>query len=1814
MRKYFSIFTILAAMAAPVQAQDNGFVPERHIAISRDVDFPGADIRSLFDTTLEACQRACLSDSSCVAFTYNTRSNSCFPKSAVGGRESYVGALSAIVTPTSDAVIGQASARAAELDFLQPRDLKAAFDFASGLSRRHYVNDWTAPDLVQGGRNAQAAENFENARRFYGSALTFLDSADLWVDYAAMSLKMAEAQNSNKRSLRNDALSASVNAYLRGANPQTRASALLTMAEALEELGRGRTSLPALRLAEANAPRDDVLRALDRAIGLFGFRVSSHNVNVRGPEPQMCADFSQDLVPAGVDYGAFVRLPESGMSVNHNDTQVCVTGLTHGERYRVTFRAGLPSARGEVTDKDVEITFYVPDRPQQLRFAGRSYVLPKLGDAALPITSVNVAEADLRLRRVSDRNILRALQEGYFGEQLSEWRENQFANDVAEEVWEGTAVLQNTLNRDVTTRLPMGDVIGDLPAGIYTLTAAIPGTDPYEFPPATQWFVISDLGLSSVAGNDGLHVFVRSLATAEASADVQVSLLSRGNRVLAETATDADGYARFDPGLLRGRGGAAPAMIVAQQGEEDLVFLSLTDPGFDLSDRGVEGRAPAGPVDVFVSTDRGAYRAGETVFATALARDAQVRALSDVPLTAVLNRPDGVEYSRHFSDGAKAGGHVFALPIGGTAPRGRWTLSLFTDPDAPSVTTANFLVEDFLPERIDFDITLPDGALRPGDTVLAGLEARYLFGAPAGGLPVEGEVALRATRSMPDWPGFVFGRHDEDSYVEVNYLGGEVETNAAGFASLPVELPRMAEGTKPVEAILALRVSEGSGRPVERKITRPLASEGLLLGLKPQFEDVVKQGTEAGFDLIALGPDGAATEAQVQWTLNRVHTRYQWYQLDGNWNWEPFTRREKLATGAAVMTDGRLSLSLPVDWGEHELVVEQTGGGKAAVSQTFYAGWYAPADTSKTPDTLELSLDKPAYLPGEVAKLRVVPRFAGTALVQVMADRLIAMQTVELTQGENVVDVPVTDDWGAGAYVTATLLRPADVDADRNPHRALGLAYATVDPGPAKLTAEFVAPNEAAPRAPLEVALRVNGIQPGETAYATIAAVDVGILNLTGFQSPDLHDHYFGQRRLGVEMRDIYGRLIDGLNGAMGQVRSGGDAGASAGLQAPPPTEELVAYFSGPVTVGADGLARAQFDLPSFNGTVRVMAVAWSPTGVGQAQADILVRDPVVVTASLPRFLAPGDESRLLLEIVHATGPAGRVGLGVVGNGLLLDTTAVPSGLTLDPLGKAVLSIPVTATHVGNQTIDVALTTPDGKQLTKTLKLPVQVNDPEVTRTSRFALAAGQSFTFDANVFAGLMPGTGQATVSVGPLARFDTAGLLQALDRYPYGCTEQITSRALPLLYLNSVAEAMQLASRDQTEERINQAIAEVLTNQSASGAFGLWRPSNGDMWLDAYVTDFLGRARSQGFDVPQNAYRAALDNLRNQVNYAPDFDIGGEDIAYALMVLAREGAAAIGDLRYYADVKADGLATPLAQAQLGAALAAYGDQTRADAMFARAAAEVGGRQSWTEGPLWRVDYGTDRRDAAAVLALAAEAGSNVIDAEAFAQVINGGNARRSTQENAWTLLAAHALIDRAPTSGITMNGNQVDGPMVRVLEDQAMSPLAIANGSDRQTTLTLTTYGVPSEPVPAGGNGYRLTRSYYSLDGELVDPSQVTQGTRLVVVLHVTPFERSEARLMVNDPLPAGFEIDNPNLLRAGDVRSLDWLEAVSDIENAEFRQDRFLAAVDRFGAEPFRLAYIVRATTPGSFRHPAASVEDMYRPDYRAWTDAGRVTVSQ
>ena len=1813
MHKIIILTVALLTIGHNAGAQDaaRDAVPGFRFVATADMDFYGSDLDALFDTDLPSCLRACASNNSCTAFTFNSRSGACFPKSAVSDKTPYNGALSAEKMPTNPKVLRNAAARAADLGFLGGRTIQRAYVQARDLGLLHRANGADLESVLSTARGQAAAGNTAKAMWWTGVATSLSDRGDLWAEYARLLLAIKTDDSGRRTKYEQRAVNASINAYLRGKGKGARVSALMTMARALERARRGRAMIPALRLAGSIQSRQDIDDALDVAIGKYGFRISESTVESDSVAPRICAEFTDPLVKTGVDYETYVRLPDPSMVVQASGNQLCVDGVKHGERYRITFRRGLPAANGETLHKDVELTHYVRDRTPSVRFPGRSYVLPRSADAALPVESVNLTKLDLRLRRISDRNLLRAVQDNYFGRPLSQWQDQTFASEIAEEVWVGTAEVGSELNRDLITRLPMGEAIAGQPAGIYALTARIPGVDPYDDAGATQWFVLSDLGLSTMSGTDGLHVQVRGLSDAKARAGIEVTLVSRANAVLGEAVTDSDGFVVFEPGLTRGTGGSEPALVLAKQGDVDLGFLSLTDPAFDLSDRGVEGRAPAGPVDVFMTTDRGAYRAGETIHATVLSRDAQVNALEGLPLIAILSRPDGVEYRRRVSDGGKAGGHVFALAVGLSAPRGTWRLEIKSDPKGAALASRTILVEDFLPERIDFDMTLPDTALRAGDSPLLSIDARYLFGAPGADLSIEGQLTLRTASDIAEWPGYRFGRYDAQGTSQGTYFG-DTRTDANGKAVVALDLPAGLVEGQPLEALIVARLADGSARPVERRLTAPVRPAKPVIGIKPLFDDVVGEGSEAAFEVIGLRPDLTAMPMQVDWTLNRVERHYQWYQFYGNWNWEPTTRRTRIAKGSAVLDGTPLTLSQPVDWGWYELVIERQDGEYTSAAVDFYAGWYVSADASSTPDRLEMSLDSDKYQPGDTARLRIVSRVAGSAMITVMSNHVIERQAVSVEAGETVVPLSVTEDWGAGAYVSATVIRPMDVASGQNPARSMGIAHASVEQPGKRLAVSIEVPEVADPRQTERARVVVTGGEEGQEVWLTLAAVDLGILNLTGFKSPDPTGHFYGQRRLGMELRDVYGRLIDGMNGAMGVVRSGGDEAKGQNLQSPPPTQELMSTFSGPVKVGAGGEAFVNIDLPAFNGTVRLMAVAWSGKAVGQGEVDMLVRDPVVVTASLPRFLAPGDSSRIRLDIVHADGPSGQMQLAMsaVGTGLTLG--AVPASFALTDGGKATFEIPVQAGIVGDPSVEIKLTTPDGRTLTQVVNLSVRANDPVVAVTRRFSLGKGNGFLLSEDVFAGLRKGTGRAIVSAGPLAKFDAPGLLAALDRYPYGCTEQVTSKAMPLLYLASVAEASGLGTGPAVQARIDAAIAKVLTRQASNGAFGLWQAQSGDFWLDAYASDFLSRARAEGHVVPDQAFRLAMDNLRNQVNYSPDFDSGGQEIAYAMMVLAREGAAAMGDLRYYVDVKGDAFDTPLAAAQMGAALASYGDQVRADEMFRRASLLIAGRR---EGkPYWRADYGTHLRDVAGVLALAAEAGSEVIDQVSYSDRLSRAGSRLSTQESAWTLMAAQALIKSPEQSGLRVNGAPVKGPFVQVLEDdEALQSMEITMANGRDTDITLTTIGVPEIAPAAGGTGYTIERRYYTMEGQPIEDMQFTVGDRFVTVLVVKPHEKYDARLMIDDPLPAGIEIDNPNMLRSGDIRALDWLDP-SFTQHTEFRSDRFLAAVNTRSNKWVTLAYVARAVTPGEFHHPAASVEDMYRPRFRARTATGRVNVSQ
>lgn len=1801
---------LLGLLAGGALAADGG----RSIVTSPDSDYFGFDLRTEQNVSLAQCEQSCIDDDSCRAFTYNPKVRWCFMKSDFTEANPFPGAIAGRVVEVSDEPDLGAPAR---LAFLSEDMLRQARDLKAGLSVPDELKSAGLSGLIGLAHMHMSAGQTEQSLVAFKAALALSpDDGDVWVD-------MARAANlgSGNSSVSADGLSAAINGYELSRTTVKRADALSVLALALEKTDAFRPALYAYK-ASLEIARSSVVEAafLDLQ-SRQGFRVVDHTIDSDATSPRACVQFSEALVKRGVDYSSFVQVDgKPAQAVEAKDNQICIEGLTHGERYQLTLRAGLPSSVDESLPRAVSLDLYVRDRSASVRFTGESFVLPSSARRGIPFVSINAEHADLRLYRIGERGLAPLLSESQFLTQLNGYSADQIESQSGELVWQGAIEIATELNKDVVTSFPVDEALPQRRPGVYVLTATVPGSSAEDWDNrATQWFVVSDIGLSTYAGTDGLSVFARSLSTAKPLANVDVQLLAKNNEVLGSVTTDDQGRAVLSPGLIRGGAALAPAVLTARMGSDDYVFLDMTRAGFDLSDRGVTGRPAPGAIDIFAWTERGIYRPGETVHAAALSRDSEAASINDLPLTFIFSRPDGVEYRRISSSGGALGGHVLDLPLLANAMRGNWTMAIHTDPEKEAIARQSFLVDDFVPDRTEFDLASAETSAELGVALPVTVDGRYLYGAPAAGLAIEGEVNIRLTRTRPDFERYQFGLADEEASDDTRVaLEGLPVLDDQGHAAFDVSIDDVPATTQLLNAEVVVRMTEGGGRAVERRLSVPIKPEGPMIGIKPEFEGEVGENSLARFHLVGVGPDGSREPLDgLSWRLIKLERNYQWYREGNSWRYEPVITTRQEADGRLDLADTGAELSVPVSWGRYRLEVDTGSASGPATSVEFEAGWYVEAASTETPDGLEIALDKESYAVGDTARLKISPRFAGEVLVTVGTESLISTAVASIGAEGGEVDLPVTADWGGGTYVTATLYRPGEAAETRMPMRSIGISWAKVDPAERQLEITLSPPEQMTPRQTLAIPVSVEGAGVGEEAYVTVAAVDVGILNLTRYEPPAPESWYFGQRRLGLEVRDLYGRLIDGSLGATGRLRTGGD-GAETVLQGNPPKEKLVAFFEGPVRLDANGKAEVQFDIPQFNGTVRIMAVAWSKTGVGHSSADVIVRDPVVVTANLPRFLAPGDETELRLELAATDAPSGSYQLDIDTNQLLsVDADGRSRTVELIAGQTVAVTASLSAQEVGTGLVTLRLSGENDLALEQQIEVPVRPASLPVTVRQEISLAPGASLTVDGELLSGSLLQDASVSLNVTRVGGLDLPALLMSLDRYPYGCAEQTTSRALPLVYFNELSKIAGLPPKEEIDKRVQDAILRVLSYQSSSGSFGLWGPGYGDMWLDAYVSDFLTRAREQGYDVPAPAMVQALTNLQNQVGYGPDIRERGNELAYALYVLARNRKAALSDLRYYADTALDNFPTPLAKAHLAAALSLYGDTERSRSIFLDTL-QMSEQALVTPVSLNRSDYGSSLRDGAAVLALAAESRPVPPIVPDLARLVAQEWRKKrnsSTQEQAWALLAARALQEGDDGLKLAVDGAAHRGSYMARIEGGTLidQPVELTNQGSDAVSVAVTTVAAPSEPLPAGGEGFSISRGYYTLDGVEANISEAQQNERYVVVLEVTESDDWPQDLLISDLLPAGFEIDNPSLVDSAKLANFEWV-GQTETSHLEFRNDRFVAAIDRAAGvnDMIRLAYVVRAVRPGVYDHPAAFVEDMYRPQFNARTATGRMSV--
>jgi uncharacterized protein YfaS (alpha-2-macroglobulin family) len=1568
---------------------------------------------------------------------------------------------------------------------------------------------------------------------------------------------------------------------------------LLLMANALHALDRDGQAVLVWQAVVDRAPDNPAyqkaLTDTQRAVGVL---VRKLNIETDTDPPRACVEFTvppvhrSDFAPQD-----WIRLtpPVPNSAVTREGDQICVSGLPPGTTTQLTLHAGMPGEGGLTLVKETTLAVAIPDLPRRIVFDTRVFVLPRGQTPSVTMTTVNLSAVSLRLIRLTERNVVQYLREAKLGEAIDVWRANNLADQSGREVWTGTAqVTKWESNKPARTALPFPDALAASGPGLYALIAAPgDGTSKDDDASAVQIILRTDLAPTVWRGSDGLTIQIRAYSDAKPRENVRLALMARNNDILAETRTDAQGFAKFPAPLLLGEGPQAPAAVHAFGADDDFAALDLNVASFDLSDRGVEGVPHPGPLDAFVWLDRGIYRPGETVQVMAMLRDASGLPL-DIPATVTVKRPNGQVFVR--STPPHTGDASLYLPVvlSSGAAAGTWHVEINADPNAAPIGSADFRVDAFVPDRMAVEAGPLPPILVPGQSAQIPVVARFLYGAPAAGLT--GKATLRLVLDPDPFPaltGYRIGLVDE-AYAPDSRDLEMPDTDADGHTTLPVMIDKAPDVTRPVKAEIDVEVDDPAGRASRTSASIPVRPAGPSIGIKPLFPDnAVDAQTEAAFDIAAVDPGGTRVALTAKLRLVRERPDWRMVMRGSLARYETVWKDEPLETRDVTIPDGQpFHFAKHLDFGRYRIEVAQAGG-MAVTSYRFRSGW-ASSDSPDVPDRVDVSADRKSVPVGQSVRIHIAPPFAGEATLLVLSDKVLASRTLSVPEGGTTVDVPVEASWGPGAYVAVHVFRGG---AGARPGRALGLTWVGVDPAARTMAVSIEVPDKILPRGRLRVPVKAA---PG--TWLTMAVVDEGILRLTRFVSPDPAAHFLARRRLGLDIRDDWGRLIAPADGEATLLKQGGD---DEGTPLPDIPIRTVTLFTPPVQAGADGVATIPIDIPDFNGQVRLMVVAWQGNRIGAATADLIVRDPLIAEALLPRFLAPGDDARLSVLLQNVDLPAGEAKVAITTEGPLALNGADTLSALLQPGQRAVPGTILHATGAGRGVVKLAITGPNGFSLLRDTAITVRPSRPVTTMVVTSELAPDTDVRL-APATDRFIPGTWRASAIFGGAVRYNAAGITQALANYAWSCLEQTTSRGFPLAMLPDGAMA-----GDDRAGRLQVAVASVLDRQRFDGGFALWTASGeAEPWLTPYAVDFLLRAKAAGAVVPDQALTDAFKFLREGVDDESDKPEAKAAQAYRLYVLARAGQGLPGAARVLEE-ELDQLPTPLAKAQLGAALMLAHDRPRAEAAFTAALAAPA--RKW-----WYQDYGTALRDQLATVVLLKESGLLPDRLKALITSLPGADLRPndlSTQEDAWALAAAAVLGKDGQPVRVRMDGREL--PSTASITTALVGPVNVRNLGERPVWQSVSVTGVPIEAAPAARAGMRVTRKFLHDDGTPLDLDTLRQNNSFVLLLEGRAEDGQDHHALVVQGLPAGWEI--VGRFSEGDVPGMAWLDKLSATEAQPAADDRYAAVVGlESGAPGFRVAVRLRAVTPGEFELPGAELSDMYRPGVFARQAVARIKV--
>ncbi len=1510
--------------------------------------------------------------------------------------------------------------------------------------------------------------------------------------------------------------------------------------------------------------------------------------------------------------------------------------------YKVTLKAGLASRAGKRVTKDQTQEVKTGDFSSRFAFKSKARYLPGSMQGSLAWEAINVDQVQFEVRQIYTQNLHQWLTHG-----------ESVGDSVSDIVKTVTVPVKGKKNRLSTGAFSLNGM-ETLGQGVFEIVASpvkkakaarpAPTGEEGEGAEAEEseesygrsfgdrtMVIVTNLSVVAKRGAQEVKVWVMGTKDLAPMKDAQVELVSLSNQKLDVCHVSG---ANAECTLTWKKREAAPYAMIVRSGK-DLTYLrfedlSLSNDAFQAGKR--DYGAESGGLDAYVYAERDLYRPGETVNLSAMVRNKGFEAVAGLPLRWTVMNPKGKVVREVVSDTSEQGLAQFEYRSTPAGETGKYTVSVTAG--GKVLHEIGVMVEEFVPERIGLKVTPVQEIVVGKASGAFAISALYLFGPPVADGAYSVACSMRpAFKVIPNRADYATGFYSKEERQPLTLEAKQGKLDAKGGAQASCEWGTAGVPQKLAE-VFELRakvdVSEaGSGRATSKSSTAFVASTDTLVGLKLAAGRGRSVNVRGGF----FDFKGQAKPRKTKLKAQLFNMREHWYYTSGNYDsWKVEEMITPTGVEKTIDADGtgfEFSMETPEGWGRWLVRVIDTQTGYTADLDAGHIGWYydengrGKGGRAPEPSALKIELSKKEVSPGEKIEAMVEAPFAGRLLLAFETEKTLETRWIRVDKPGQVKTELKVPETLPNVYLTALLVKDPVEGKRFLPARAWGATSIQIVPEAHRLAVKISAPELSESRR--EVTVSLSNDRKTQVEYS-LAVVDEGILQITGFKSPDPLKRFFEARALGVVSSETLGWTVAGASGK----NPGGDEGKNAGSKNMPVS--LVSYWFPAVKSDASGRAEVKLKLPAFQGKVRLMAVASAKARMGSGSEFMTVRDPLVLQPTLPRFLTQGDKFQFPVAITNLSGKEQTVSIEVA-----------PGPLVVLSAGKQSLTIPDgqmrTARFdaevkgvIGNAGIVVTAASADGK-LKSNDSFDIPVKPAGIEQTIRLSLDARQEALLALHVPPGWRGDYMRVEAAASSLPYLNQISHLDSLLHYPYGCIEQTTSGTMPLLAMGDLLKWVdsKKAGKVDIKDMVARGIARVLSMQTASGGFAYW-PGSGEPnpWGTAYATNMLLEAKTLGYAVPASALKNALDYLetlsRNsgyKLARHRSYDSSSVD-PFALYVLAKGGRAVMPQLRQTVRGIALTAAKPQAQTPwtgiggedfflLATTAKLLGDNETLKALSDESVFSmklVGKRDD--EHTYWSSMRSDGMRLSIIEDQWPQHPGSEIL-VQRVAASLGGKDLYYSTQDLAWSVLALGKRIrglKKADQSelqkiGLLVNGKRIaksgdvqggpvftfDGPGLAASR-MALTDLPAANGVFMYVKAT----GYTNQP-PVSKSGFTIERRFLKRDGTTANLMAVLQGETLFVEVKVTNAGERVKNLAIVDRLPAGFEIENPRLGRSED---LQWMTEPLKAEYQDLRDDRIQVFGDLESGASGTVYYSVRAVTKGRYTAPAALVEAMYDPE--------------